>query len=147
MPRVKINFPDEKPLHIISIPIRISDLNYGNHVGNDAILSIMHEARVQWLNYAGFTEMNADGTGLIMADVMIAYKAESFYGDVLDIAIFPDEVADKSFSVLYRITTRRQGQELDIAHGKTGMVCFDYSLRKIRQIPDALRAFLNLKSP
>jgi acyl-CoA thioester hydrolase len=31
------------------INVRISDINYGNHVGNDSFVSILHEARVQWL--------------------------------------------------------------------------------------------------
>ena len=45
MGRVKIKFPAENPLFITTIHVRIGDINYGGHVGNDAILSIIHEAR------------------------------------------------------------------------------------------------------
>jgi acyl-CoA thioester hydrolase len=70
MSRVKLKIPTEKPLFTAIINVRIGDINYGGHAGNDAILSIMHEARMQMLNSHGFSEMNAGGTSLIMADVM-----------------------------------------------------------------------------
>ena len=61
-------------------------------MGNDAILSIIHEARMQMLHNWGYTELNIEGTGLIMADVMIAYKGEAFYADKLYINIYADEI-------------------------------------------------------
>ena len=142
MARVKLKFPDEKPLFSTLIPVRVGDLNYGNHVGNDAVLSLIHEARMQFMHSHGYTELNIEGLGLIMADVMIAYKGESFYGDKLEIALFAEEITLCSFDLLYRITTNRNGKNLDIAQAKTGMVCFDYGNRKIADIPEVLRAIL-----
>ncbi len=139
MARVKLKFPDEKPLFSTIIPVRVGDLNYGNHVGNDSVLSLIHEARMQFMHHHGFTELNINGLGLIMADVMIAYKGESFYGDQLEIALYAEEITQFSFDLLYKITTFRNGNHLDIAHAKTGMVCFDYSNRKIADIPGVLR--------
>jgi hypothetical protein len=39
MARVKIDLPD-KFIFKTEIPIRINDINYGGHLGNDAVLSI-----------------------------------------------------------------------------------------------------------
>lgn len=146
MSRVKIVFPDYKPLHIATIQVRIGDINYGNHVGNDSILSIIHEARMQMLSAHGYSEMNAGGNSMIMADVMIAYKGESFYGDLLQVAVYAAEVSVSTFSLLYRITTHRDGAEKEIAHAKTGMVCFDYTARRIAPMNSALTTFLNTQS-
>lgn len=140
--RVKIAFPDGSPLCILPIPVRIGDINYGGHVGNDAILSIIHESRMQWLSGAGLTELEVDGHGLIMADVMIAYRGESFYGDVLNVALFVEAMTARSFDLLYRITTQREGGEVLIAEAKTGMICFDYETRKIVQMSSALKSLL-----
>ncbi len=63
MARIKIEIPSLK-LTEIKIPVRITDVNYGNHVGNDAFVSIIHEARLQWLKQKGFSELNFGGTGL-----------------------------------------------------------------------------------
>lgn len=117
------------------VPVRIGDINYGGHVGNDAILSIVHEARMQMLDSWGYTELDIDGTGLIMADVMIAYRGEAFYGDKLYVDVYATEITERSFDLLYHIRTG----EKDIAHAKTGMLCFDYSTRKITAMHDALK--------
>jgi acyl-CoA thioester hydrolase len=143
MGRVKLIFPAENPLFTATISVRIGDINYGGHVGNDAVLSIIHEARMQWLSSFGYTELNAGGNSLIMADVMIAYKGEAFYGDVLTVDMFATEIAEYSFDLLYRITTERVGKTANIAHAKTGMVCFDYETRKVVVMKDELRKFLS----
>lgn len=142
MSRVKLKFPNDNPLYIATIPVRIGDINYGGHVGNDAVLSLIHEARMLWLASHGYDELNAGGNSLIMADVMIAYKGEGFYGDILTVKIWSDEVTDRSFDLLYHISTQRDGQQKDIAHAKTGMICFDYTSRKIALLKNELRTRL-----
>lgn len=142
MSRVKVKFPDEKPLLTVTIPVRIGDINYGGHMGNDSVLSIIHEARVQLLASFGMTEMNAGGVGLIMADVAIAYKGEGFYGDTLEVVIYATEFSSVSFDLLYHISAMRNGAKTDIAHAKTGMVCFDYNIRKVTALPEELKSRL-----
>ncbi len=142
MGRVKIKFPDENPLSVVSVPVRIGDVNYGGHVGNDSILSIIHEARMLMLQSKGYSEMNAAGNSMIMADVMIAYKGEAFYGDTLSVSLYAEELTERTFDILYRITTSRDGEIAEIAHAKTGMVCFDYETRKIAEMTGELKKFL-----
>ena len=142
MGRVKIKFPAENPLFITTIPVRIGDINYGGHVGNDAMLSIIHEARMRMLCSKGYTEMNAGGNSMIMADVMIAYRGEAFYGDVLTVHIYAEEIMERTFDLLYHITTIRNDNPTDIAHAKTGMVCFDYEARKVAHMTGELKNYL-----
>ena len=132
MSRVKINLPEKFIFHC-KIPVRITDINYGNHLGNDSILSIIHEARVQFLAHYGFSELNLFGVSLIMADVAIAFKSEGFYGDILDVGIMPEEFTNSGFDLLYKLTNTKTGKE--IAAAKTGMVCFNYEQRKVTTLP------------
>ena len=141
--RVKVKFPGHSALGTVMIPVRIGDINYGGHVGNDAILSVIHEARMQLFAEAGFTELKTGEHGIIMGDVMIAYKGESFYGDILKVGVYVDELGGKSFDLLYRITTEREGAVILVAEAKTGMICFDYEGRRIVSMGEVLRAFLN----
>lgn len=97
---------------------------------------------MQMLASFGVTELDTFGVGLIMADVMIAYKGESFYKDVLVVEIYAVEFTAVSFDLLYNIKAVRDGKELAIAHAKTGMVCFDYDNRKVTNLPDALKSVL-----
>jgi acyl-CoA thioesterase FadM len=145
MGRVKLKFPADNPLFIVRINVRISDINYGGHLGNDSLLTIIHESRMQMLRNFGFSEIDAGGNSLIMADVMIAYKAEAFYGDILTIQIYAEELTSMSFDLLYHISTLRNGKQTDIAHAKTGLVCFDYQLRKVAPMTETLKKMLEQK--
>lgn len=138
MARVKITLPEHFTFST-RVPIRIQDVNYGGHVGNDAILSIMHEARVQFLGNIGCSELDACGVGMIMADVAIVYKGEGFRGDVFLVEVTADELSPFGFELVYRLSTERDGRKLPIAEGKTGMVCFDYQQKKVARLPEALK--------
>jgi acyl-CoA thioesterase FadM len=142
MARIKIELPPTS-IASITIPVRITDLNYGNHVGNHAMVAIIHEARTQFLNLHGFTEMNAGGTSLIMNELLVEFKNESFYNDVLEIKIFSGEISRVSFELFYLITVQRNEKEIIIAHAKTGMVCYNYSDKKIEILPEKLKAILS----
>ena len=111
MPRIKIDLPDFL-LTRVAIPVRITDINYGNHVGNDTFVAIVHEARLQWLSMHGYTELQCDGIGLIMGGLAIEFKQEAFYGDVLDVEIFAGEVSRVNFDLYYRLVTHRAGEEI-----------------------------------
>ena len=141
MPRIKLVLPT-KIKFTTTIPIRITDINYGNHVGNDSLVSIIHEARVKWLVANNYTELNVAGASLIMADLAVEYKSESFYGDVLTINIFIGEINTVGFEVFYEITTKRDNQTILIAKAKTGLVCYDYNERKVTAIPSEFGGFL-----
>jgi acyl-CoA thioester hydrolase len=135
MARVKIIFPAGEPAFSCTLPVRITDINYGNHLGNDALLSILHEARVQFLKSHEYTELNAGGVSLIMGDVMIAYRGEAFYGDELLVKLYISELSSRAFDILYHVST----VDKEIAHAKTGMVCYDYNLRKVVPMTEKLR--------
>lgn len=142
MARVKIKFPGQKPLASVAVAVRITDINYGGHLGNDRLLSIIHEARMIALSQQGFTELDAGGHGLIMADLMIAYRGEGFYGDVMTIDLFVEELTERTFDLLYQISTWRKGLKVEVAHAKTGMAAIDYKTRKITQISEGLKRWL-----
>jgi len=136
MARIKLQLP-EQFIFKTEIPVRISDINYGNHLSNDAFLTLMHEARMQFLKHYGYTEMNMAGVSLIMADAAIVFKKECFYGDVLMIEITASDFGSRSFDLYYRFT-KKVTNEL-ACEAKTGMVCFDYIERKTVEVPEEFR--------
>ena len=135
MVRITINLPESFPFHT-RIPVRITDLNYGGHVGNDKILSLIHEARAQFLAHFGFTEKQFAGTGLIMSDVAIVFKNELFYGDAVDIAVAVTEMTRISFDMVYLLEKRVDDKVETVAQAKTQMVCYDYERKKISAVPE-----------
>ena len=53
MPRVKLNIPSTF-LYSFDLEIRVDDLNYGQHLGNEMILVYAQQTRIQWLLSHGF---------------------------------------------------------------------------------------------
>ncbi len=142
MPRIKIE-PADKFFNItIKIPVRITDINYGNHVGNDSLVSIVHEARVQFLNQHGYTELNIEGVGLILSNLVVEFINESFYQDIVEVKMGTVDISGVSFELFYQLSTVRNNKEFIIANAKTTMVCYNYLLKKVVSIPPILKDIL-----
>jgi Predicted thioesterase len=57
------------------LTVQARDINYGNHLGHDAAVSLLHEARRRWLAAAGYDEVGHGGAGLIMLELEVHYGA------------------------------------------------------------------------
>jgi acyl-CoA thioester hydrolase len=134
MSRIKLKIPST--FHFsVPLPIRITDINYGGHLGNDAVLSLLHEARMQFLQHLGYTEMNLAGSALIMSDVAIEFKGEAFYGETLVASVALANITKISIDIFYKLEKASDGKKKTVALAKTGMVCFDYQQKKIAEWP------------
>lgn len=125
----------QEPKHYLfstSIALRITDMNYENHLGNDSLVSLLHELRMRFLSHFGYTEMDLGGINMIMGDLAIAYKSEAHYGDTLSAEMGIGELKEKSFELIYCLK-HHDGRVVALA--KTGMVGFDYKQKKVCALP------------
>jgi acyl-CoA thioester hydrolase len=139
MARVEIELPGRFPF-ATEIPIRISDINYGNHLGNEAVLSLAQEARARWLGSHGFGELDVAGVGMVVANATVIYRAEGTWGMVLRVEVAWADVRSRGLDLLYRLTDVATGRE--IARARTGLIFYDYAARKVVHVPDPLRRAL-----
>lgn len=137
MARIKIDLPDNY-IFSTDIDVRISDINYGNHVGNDSILSIVHESRCRFFQSMDFKELDVAGFGIIMTDSAIVYKSESHYGETLTINISTQDHNKYGCDIIYQIQEKES--QRTVAEVKTGIVFFDYDQKKVVHTPTV---FLN----
>jgi len=165
MPRTKLVVPEHFSF-TTEIPVRITDINYGGHVGNDSILSILHESREQFLRSHDYKEMDLAGVGLIMSDVTIEFKNELFYGDTLRASVTACEFYRVGFDLFYKLEKKvgdknvremhdpknsaspanplmsvlpdeppSAAKWITVSTARTGMVCYDYTLKKLAAVP------------
>lgn len=132
MGRIKLKMPKDY-LFSTEIQVRITDLNYGGHLGNDNLLSIVHEARVRFLEVMGYNEMNIEGCGIIMVDSLINYMSEGFYGDLLTVEVTVENIYGSGCDFYYRICNNKAQKE--VARVKTGILFFDYKAKKRLEVP------------
>ena len=134
MSRVKIELPNAWHYQT-QITVQIGDINYGNHLSNDAFLRLAHEARLRFLKHFGYSEMDIAGVGLIMADAAIQFKNQAFHGDVLNISIAVTDIGRAGFTLIYLFERTSDGQQ--IGRIKNGMVYYDYQQQCVAKTPVA----------
>jgi len=139
MARVKLDLPDRFGFST-ELTVRIGDVNYGQHMGNESVLLFAQEARLRFLRQHGMSEMDAGGCGLIMADAVVVYKSQARHGDVLRVEVAVADPGRAGFDFLYRVTERAAGRE--VARVKTSMAFFDYAAGRPARMPEKFRAAL-----
>lgn len=138
MSRVTLTLPSTFPFST-SVQVRVTDLNYGNHLANDAIVSYLHVARIHFLESMGVSELDiGESVSLIQGDLAVVYKSEGFLSDTIEIHLAIDDLSTSSFDIYYRLFNTTRGKEL--AQAKTGMVCYNYERRKVERIPATFKA-------
>ena len=144
MERVKIKLPAQFNFSTI-VRIRITDLNFGGHVGNDTFLSLLHEARHEFLKHHSYGETSFEGAGLIMTDAAIEYKRELAQGDEVKISVAADGFDKFGFDLFYKMEVVTNEQTILAAKAKTGMLCYDYEKRKLVTMPEGAKEKLSGK--
>ena len=76
-----------------------------------------------------------------MSDVAIEFKNEIFYGEKIVASVTTAEFSKVAFEVSYKLEKQSAGESgrdkrTLVAIAKTGMVCYNYSSKKIAAIPE-----------
>ena len=133
MARIKLDMNGVEFVFRTEMEVRITDINYGRHVGNDAMLGLLHEARLRFLADWGFSEEDIGGVGMLMGDAVVQFKAVAFRGDRLAVELGLADVERRTYDLMYRVT--RTGDGAVVALAKTGMVAFDYATNRLADLP------------
>lgn len=120
------------------IALYLSHINYGGHLDNALLLTIVSEARARYFKALGYSELNVEGVGIVIADVAVQYRSEAFHGEVMLVRMTAGDFGSKSCDLLWVINESTGGRE--VARGKTGIVFFDYTARRATAVPENFRA-------
>jgi 4-hydroxybenzoyl-CoA thioesterase len=137
MPRIAIDLPDRFAFST-EVPILIGHINYGNHLDNALLISLVSEARVRYFRSLGYGELDVEGVGIVVADVAAQYRSEGRHGETVVIEMAAEHFGKHGCDLVWRMTDRASGRE--VARGKHGIVFFDYAARKAVPVPAAFRA-------
>ncbi len=136
MARIRVDVPIEVLCYTTQLRVRFSDVNLGKHVGNDAMARMFSDVRSDFWDAQGLPQLDPDdttGLGLIVADVVMVYRAQAHLGDTLSFALGVHDVNRYGADVVARIT--RVADDTLIALGKSGFVYFDYGAGNVCEPP------------
>ena len=136
--------------------VRVGDVNFAGHLGHDSLVTLLHEARARLFRTLGGHELDLFGVGIILADLVVVYRAEAFAGDRLTVEIAAREFSAKGCELVYRMTRapapgsperpESPGKPgIEIARARTGMVFFNYQVRLPAAVPPEFRARLEAR--
>ena len=120
--------------------VRVGDLNFGNHLAHDKLLTIIHDARAHFLLKNNFSELDSgNNCGLMISKLDIEYKKEAYFPDKLFIKIFVQDLSSASFNLLYNVYNIKN-EIVAICHTK--MVNVSAETRKVTRISAELKSIL-----
>jgi len=138
MARLHLTFPEDQYCYTTLLTVRVTDINAGNHLGNDSMISMISEARARFLFEFGVQEAERDGTGIIVTDLATTYRAEAHARDQLLFEVGVMDFNKYGGDIIFRIT--RPKDKTAVAMAKQGFVFYNYKTSQVVAMPDEFRA-------
>ncbi|HPU30233.1 MAG TPA: thioesterase family protein [Syntrophorhabdaceae bacterium] len=122
------------------LQIQIGHINYAGHVGHDAIIAIIWEARTQLFKLLGVSELDLGDkrTGIIMKDLAVNFHGKLFLFDEILVESHIGNIKKNGFRIYYRILKN----DKKIAIAETGFLTYDYQNKKVVPIPSTFLSAL-----
>ncbi len=141
MPRIKLSLPEEFSFRM-ERSVGLSDLNYAKHLDSLSMVGILHEARLQYLASLGFTEENIFGLGMVVTDLSVDFRSESFAGDMLVVDVGVGKVNRYGLDICSQVTNSALDAVVCVA--KMGVVLFDFDKHQMVAVPRQFRQLVQL---
>jgi len=124
---------------VTDVRVRYSDLDAQGHVNNARVLTLLEEARVDWL-YADAPRHGADQLvrALVVASLDIQYKRPIMFGPPARISLGVTKVGNASFTIDYVVTSDSNV----VATATMVMVAVELSDGKPRRLGEPEQAYL-----
>ena len=138
MARLQLSFPEDQWYYSTQLTVRVTDINAGNHLGNDSMISMISEARARFLFEYGVSEADRDGNGIIVTDLATTYRAEAHARDQLMFEVGVMDFNKYGGDIIFRVSRPRDNTL--VAMAKSGFVFFNYKTSQVVAMPDDFRA-------
>ena len=137
MARLQLDFSRQQFCYSTHMTVRSTDINASNHLGNDAMISMISEARARFLFEFGIKEADQQH-GIIVTDLATMYRAEAHARDQLLFEVGVMDFNRYGGDIIFRITRPADG--VLIAMAKSGFVFYDYGQARVVAMPEAFAA-------
>ncbi len=137
MERVRLEFPEADIVHRHPLSVRVTDMNYGRHLGHDTLVSLLHEARIQAFGALGLTEWDLGGYPSVVADLAVQYQSEARWPDALVVETAIPVPKGKAITVYHRVRHAEGGRP--VATARLNVMLVDPDAGRSVVVPEAVR--------
>jgi len=128
-------------LHESRIPVRWGDMDFYGHVNNTVYFRYFEQARVEWIENAGFRVGPDVSTGAVIINADCTFLQPVNYPATVVVKMYGGEPGRSSAMTWYELYV--EGEDTLYAHGSAKVVWMDNSTGKSVPLPDTLRALLD----
>ena len=143
MPRIQYDLP-ESFVFSTELSIYTSHINWGGHLDNAQLLSLVGEARSRFFLWLDYEEKRVEDCSIVIGDVLAQYKSEAFYGETMQVHLAVTDFNRYGFDLAFQMTDLATGRE--VSRGKQGVVFISLADKKISPLPEAFRQRLQERS-
>ncbi|MFC2991240.1 MULTISPECIES: acyl-CoA thioesterase [Halomonas] len=140
MERVRLEFPEADIVHRHPLTVRVTDMNYGRHLGHDTLVSLLHEARIQAFGALGLTEWDMGGYPSVVADLAVQYQSEARWPDALVVETAIQMPTGRAITVYHRVCHAEGGRP--VATARLNVMLIDPVAGRPVAVPQAVAAAL-----
>ena len=116
-------------------------MNYGRHLGHDALVSLLHEARIQAFAALDLPEWDMHGYPSVVADLAVQYQSEARWPDGLTIATAVPEPQGKALTIYQRIY-QADSQQV-VATARINQLLIDRATGRPVEVPEQVKQALS----
>lgn len=136
MPRIQYSLP-EHFVFSTDLPIYTSHINWGGHLDNAQLLTLVSEARARFFQWLGYSEGQIEHCSIVVGDMLVQYKSEAFHGETMVVQMAATDFNRYGFDLAFQMSDQASGRE--VARGKQGIVFIDLVEKKVASLPEAFR--------
>lgn len=140
MERVTLDFPAAAVIHRHSLTVRVTDMNYGQHLGHDTLVSLLHEARAQAFAALDIPESDMHGYPSVVADLAVQYQHQARWPDALVIETAVPEPQGKALTVYQRISNVKSQKV--VATARVNQLLLDMATGRPVDVPEQVKQAL-----
>ena len=129
--------PPRRLLHTSRQIVRWGDMDFYGHVNNTVYVRYFEQARVEWLEQAGFVVSPEADTGAVIINASCTFLIPVNYPATVRVMVYAGEAGRSSVMTWYELFV--EGDERLFAEGAAKVVWMDPRTGKSVPIPDALR--------
>ncbi len=139
----ELKFDDEVFVFETVMRVRNTEIDVGQHLTLESLITLLAEARARFLYSRGIKEINSDYQGLIISNLQLNVISRVRAREELLFEVGVEQISDKSGDMAIKVTRMYDGSL--VAKARKSFIQYDYRSNKAISFHDDIKEALEQK--